>query len=104
MRMRWYIALLGALAWGLSSYFMILIGAGHIWKYLTLAYIPPTLAGVVFCYRGKILIGGACTALFGMMQLSTNHVQMTYYFLFVAVGIVIYFLLRPGKRKISADG
>ena len=34
-----------------------------------------------------------------MMQLSTNHVQMTYYFFFVAVGIVIYFLLRPGKRK-----
>lgn len=99
MRMRWYIALLGALAWGLSSYFMILIGAGHIWKYLTLAYIPPTLAGVVFCYRGKNLIGGACTALFGMMQLSTNHVQMTYYFLFVAVGIVIYFFIKARQTK-----
>lgn len=55
MKMRWYVSLIGAIAWGFSSYFMILIVAGHIWKYLTLAYIPPTIAGVVLCYRGKYL-------------------------------------------------
>ena len=99
MKMRWYVALLGALAWGLSSYFMILIGAGHIWKYLTLAYIPPTIAGIVLCYRGKYLIGTSCTALFGMMQLSTNHVQMTYYFLFVVIGIIIFFIIKAKQAK-----
>lgn len=99
MKMRWYMCLIGAVAWGLSSYFMILIGAGHIWKYLTLAYIPPTLAGVILCYRGKYLAGTACCALFGMMQLSSNHVQMTYYFLFVVFGIIVYFFIKSKQEK-----
>lgn len=99
IKMRWYMCLLGAVAWGLSSYFMILIGAGHIWKYLTLAYIPPTLAGIILCYRGKYLIGTACCALFGMMQLSSNHVQMTYYFLFVVFGFIVYFFIKSEQEK-----
>ena len=53
MRMRWYVALIGAIAYGFSSYFVILIGAGHIWKFVTLAYIPPTIAGIILCYRGR---------------------------------------------------
>lgn len=57
MRMRWYVALAGAIAYGFSSYFIIIIGAGHIWKFVTLAYIPPTLAGMVLCYRGRYLAG-----------------------------------------------
>ena len=40
MRLRWWLALIGAVAWGLSSYFVIIIGAGHIWKFVTLAYVP----------------------------------------------------------------
>jgi hypothetical protein len=47
------ISALGAIAWALSSYFLILIAAGHIWKFITLAYIPPTIAGLVFAYRKK---------------------------------------------------
>lgn len=77
MRMRWWIALIGAVAYGLSSYFVILIAAGHIWKFATLAYIPPTIAGIVLCYRGRYLAGAAVAALFAMMQISANHVQMT---------------------------
>lgn len=91
--MRWYICLFGAIAWGLSSYFMILIGAGHIWKYLTLAYIPPTIAGIVLCYRGRYVAGTAITSFFGMLQLQSNHVQMTYYFLFVIIGMIISYLI-----------
>lgn len=97
MKMRWYVSLIGAIAWGFSSYFMILIGAGHIWKYLTLAYIPPTIAGVVLCYRGKYLWGVSSTALFGMLQLASNHVQMTYYFLFVVFGFLLYYFLEAKK-------
>ena len=97
--LRWYHALIGAIAYGLSSYFVILIEAGHIWKFATLAYIPPTIAGIVLCYRGKYLLGSALAALFAMMQLSSNHVQMTYYFSFVIVGFVIAYLIIAIKEK-----
>ena len=97
--MKWWQALIGAIAYGFSSYFIILIGAGHIWKFVTLAYIPPTIAGIVLCYRGKYLLGGALAAMFAMMQLASNHVQMTYYFAFVIVGFVIAFLISAIKEK-----
>ncbi|WP_289749311.1 hypothetical protein [Muribaculum intestinale] len=89
MRVRWYFALIGAIAYGMSSYFIIIIGAGHIWKFYTLAYIPPTIAGMVFAYRGRYLAGGALAALFAMFQIAGNHVQMSYYFMIVVVGFVI---------------
>ena len=47
LKVRWYYGLIGAIAWGFSTYFIIIIGAGHIWKFVTLAYIPPTIAGVM---------------------------------------------------------
>lgn len=99
MRMRWYVALIGAIAYGFSSYFIIIIGAGHIWKFVTLAYIPPTIAGVILCYRGRYLSGGALAALFAMMQIASNHVQMTYYFLFVILGIVVACLIEAVKKS-----
>lgn len=99
MKMRWYVALVGAIAYGFSSYFLIIIGAGHIWKFVTLAYIPPTIAGMVLCYRGRYLLGGSLAALFAMMQISANHVQMTYYFLFVVVGLAIAWLCSAIRQK-----
>ncbi len=99
MKMRWYIALLGAIAYGFSSYFIIIIGAGHIWKFVTLAYIPPTIAGILLCYRGRYLAGGALAAVFAMMQIASNHVQMTYYFLFVILGIIIATLVTALRTK-----
>lgn len=97
--LKWWQALIGAIAYGFSSYFIILIGAGHIWKFITLAYIPPTIAGIVLCYRGRYLLGGAIAALFAMMQLSANHVQMTYYFAFVIVGFVVAYLITAIKEN-----
>lgn len=102
MKMRWYVALIGAVAYGFSSYFIIIIGAGHIWKFVTLAYIPPTIAGIILCYRGRYLAGGALAALFAMMQIASNHVQMTYYFLFVIIGVVVACLvdaINKGKLR-----
>ena len=78
-----WLSVLGAVAWAFSSYFFIIIGAGHIWKVLTLAFIPPTIAGMVLCYRGKYLWGGSVLALFLAFQILSNHLQMTYYFLLV---------------------
>ncbi|MCM1521896.1 MAG: YfhO family protein [Muribaculaceae bacterium] len=99
MRMRWYVALLGAVAYGFSTYFIIIIGAGHIWKFITLAYIPPTIAGMILAYRGRYLAGAALTALFAMMQIAGNHVQMTYYFLYVVLGVAIAYLIGAIRRK-----
>lgn len=96
---RWYLAITGAIAYAFSSYFFIIIGAGHIWKLLTLAYIPPTIAGIVWCYRGKYLGGAAVAALFAALQLMSNHVQMTYYSLFVIVALAIGFLVKAIQEK-----
>ncbi|WP_303633566.1 YfhO family protein [uncultured Muribaculum sp.] len=97
MRVRWYYGLIGAVAWGFSTYFIIIIGAGHIWKFVTLSYIPPTIAGIIMAYRGRWLVGSGVAALFAMMQIASNHVQMTYYFLFVILGLVIAFLIEAVK-------
>ena len=86
---RAWMAALGAIIWAFSSYFFIIIAAGHIWKFITLAYIPPTIAGMVLCYRGKCLAGGLLTAFFVALQIMSNHVQMTYYFLFVMLFMAI---------------
>ncbi len=102
MRMRWYLALIGAIAWGFSSYYIIIIGAGHIWKFLALTYVPPTIAGIVLAYRGRYVAGGALTALFAMLQLNANHPQMSYYFAFVILALVIAWLVeavRAGKMR-----
>lgn len=99
MKVRWYYALIGAIAWGFSSYFVIIIGAGHIWKFVTLAYIPPTIGGIIMAYRGRWLAGSALAALFAMMQIHNNHVQMTYYFLFVVISIVICYAIDAIRRK-----
>ena len=94
-----WLSLLGGIVWGFSSYFFILIGAGHIWKFVTLAYIPPTIAGIVLAYRKKYLLGGLVTALFLAMQIQSNHVQMSYYFLFVILFIVGAYFAEAWRNK-----
>ncbi len=99
MKCKWYYAVLGALAYTFSSYFFIIIQAGHIWKFITLAYIPPTIAGIVLAYRGRYLLGGAVATLFATLQLASNHLQMTYYFLFVIVAMVIAYAVELIREK-----
>lgn len=99
MKQKWPLALFGAVAWGLSSYFIIIIGAGHIWKFVTLSYIPPTIGGIVLCYRGKYLAGTALASLFGALQLMSNHPQMSYYFLFVVFFMMLAWLWTAIKEK-----
>lgn len=103
LRRRWYYALIGAIAWGLSSYFIIIIGAGHIWKFLTLTYVPPTLAGLFLAYRGRYLAGGAITAMALMMQIAANHIQMTYYFGFLIIILAVAYLVKAVMdREVTA--
>lgn len=95
---RW-MAALGAVVWAFSSYFFIIIAAGHIWKVITLAYVPPTIAGMVLCYRKKYLVGTIVTALFATLQVQANHVQMSYYFLIPELFMVVAFLIQAIKQK-----
>ena len=94
-----WLAGLGGILWAFSSYFYILISAGHIWKFITLAYIPPTIAGIVWAYKKKYLLGGVVTAFFFALQILSNHIQMTYYFLFVILFMVIAFFVDAYRKK-----
>ena len=96
---RQWMAVLGAVIWAFSSYFLIIIAAGHIWKVRALAYLPPMIAGIVLAYRGKYLWGLIVTALFAAFEINANHAQMTYYYLFVILFMIIAFLVKAIKDK-----
>lgn len=96
---RWYLASLGAVVWAFSSYFFIIIAAGHIWKVMALAYLPPLLAGVFLAYRGKYLPGLIVTGIFTAFEINANHVQMTYYYGFIIFFLVIGFLVDAIRQK-----
>jgi len=94
-----WLSSLGAIIWAFSSYFFIIIAAGHIWKFITLAYIPPTIAGMVLAYKGKYVRGALLTAIFVAFQIMSNHVQMSYYFLFVMLFMVIAYGVSAYQKK-----
>ena len=96
---RQYLAMLGAVVWAFSSYFFIIIAAGHIWKVMALAYLPPMIGGIILAYRGKYLWGLVVTALFGALEILANHVQMTYYYLIIILFMVLAFVIDGLLRK-----
>ena len=93
------LAVLGSIIWAFSSYFFIIIAAGHLWKVMALAYLPPMIAGVVLAYRGKYWAGLVVTAIFAAFEVKANHVQMTYYYLFVILLMVIAFMIDAIRKK-----
>ena len=93
------LAVLGSVIWAFSSYFFIIIAAGHIWKVMALAYLPPMIAGVVLAYRGKFVHGLVLTAIFSAFEIYANHVQMTYYYLFIILFMVIAYLVQAVREK-----
>ena len=96
---RQYLAMLGAVVWAFSSYFFIIIAAGHIWKVMALAYLPPMIGGIILAYRGKYLWGLVVTALFGALEILANHVQMTYYYFIIILFMVLAFVIDGLLRK-----
>ena len=85
----WRIALFGATAYGITSYNIDLLEAGHTTKVLALALTPGMLAGLVLTFSNRLMLGGALLAIFTAMQVYANHVQITYYTLLLCG---IYFL------------
>ncbi len=96
---RQYLAALGSIVWAFSTYFLIIIAAGHYWKVMALAYLPPMIAGMVLAYKGKYLWAFVVTAIFAALEVQANHVQMTYYFLFPIAFIVIAYLVDAIRDK-----
>ena len=96
---RQHLAALGSIIWAFSTYFLIIIAAGHIWKVWALAYLPPMIAGIVLAYRGKYLWGLLLTAVFSAFEINANHVQMTYYYLFVILFMVIAWLVEAIRQQ-----
>ena len=94
-----HLAALGSILWAFSTYFLIIIAAGHMWKVMALAYLPPMIAGIVLAFRGKYLWGLLLTALFTALEVHANHVQMTYYYLFIIAAMVVAFAIEALRQK-----
>ncbi len=96
---RQHLAALGSIIWAFSTYFLIIIAAGHIWKVWALAYLPPMIAGIVLAYKGRYLWGLLLTAIFTAFEINANHVQMTYYYLFIILFLIIGWLVEAIQQK-----
>ncbi len=94
------VAIVPAIAYGFSTYSILIIGAGHITKMFAFAYAPLLVGGVAYTLRGKrMILGGLLTALFAALQIAANHPQITYYFAFVLVALWVNELVRAIREK-----
>ena len=93
------LAFIGALAFGLSTYLIIILQVGHNSKAHAIAYMPLVIAGIVSVFRKNYIIGGLGLALAAALEISTNHYQMTYYLLFLVIILGIVYLIDAIKKK-----
>ena len=93
------LAIVGALAFGFSTYLIIILGAGHNAKAHALAYLPVLLGGIVLVFRKKYLWGFVLTALAMALEITANHYQMTYYFMLLVLILGIVYLVYSIKEK-----
>ncbi|MFD2598376.1 YfhO family protein [Sphingobacterium corticis] len=102
LRVKPWLAAVGAVALAFSSYNMIYIEAGHMNKAYAIAYMAPIIGSIILCYRGSWLWGGSLLALFMALEIRTNHIQVTYYLfiaLLVLVGFELYYAIRDKQVK-----
>lgn len=85
MKVDWRLAILGSLAFGFSTYYIIILGVGHNAKAHALAYLPMVLGGIVLVFRRKYVMGFILTSLAMALEISANHYQMTYYFMLLVL-------------------
>lgn len=95
-----WIGIIPSIAYGLSTYSLIIIGAGHLAKVLALGYAPMLVGAVYYAYRKNIWTGAVMTALFGALIISVNHPQIVYYFLFVLLALWINELVRALRERV----
>ena len=93
------VSVIGALAYGFTSYLFIVIGAGHNTKAIAMAYMAPVIAGIILTYKGKYFWGSVLTAFALALQLKANHLQITYYLLLIVLIYVIAELIISIRGK-----
>lgn len=98
-----WIGIVAGLAYGLSTYFFLIIGAGHITKMWAAVYAPAMMGAIYMVLRGNMLLGGALAALFATLEIGANHPQITYYFLLAALALWINDLVFAVKDKVLKD-
>ena len=103
MGMSAWVGIIVGLAYGLSTYFFLIIGAGHITKMWALAYAPAMLGSIHYTLRQNMWLGGALTALFASLEAGANHPQITYYFVLAAAALFISELVFAIKEKQYKD-
>jgi len=99
LKVDWRYALLGSFAFGFSTYYLVILGAGHNSKAHAIAYFPLVLAGIFLVFRQRYLLGFILTAIAMGLELSANHPQMTYYLLLLVLVIGIVYLVDAFKKK-----
>ena len=92
-------AFFGALAFGFSTYLIIILGVGHNAKAHAIAYMPLVVAGILLVFQRKFLVGGLLTMIAASLELNANHPQMTYYLLFLIMIITVYYSFKYVKEK-----
>ena len=92
-------AFFGALAFGFSTYMIVILGVGHNAKAHAIAYMPMVIAGVILVFRKRYILGGLLTMFAVALELNANHFQMTYYLLFLLLFVGIYYGIKYIKNK-----
>lgn len=92
-------AFFGALAFGLSTYLIIILGVGHNAKAHAIAYMPLVIAGFILVFQKKYILGGLITLFATALEINANHFQMTYYLLIFLLILVAYFIYQQVKEK-----
>lgn len=100
LKVDYRIAFLGALAFGFSTYMIILLGVGHNSKAHAIAYMPMVLAGIILTFRNKYLWGGLLLAFTMALEIEADHPQMTYYLLLLVIVLGIVYLIDAFKKKV----
>ncbi|RKE95236.1 YfhO family protein [Ichthyenterobacterium magnum] len=93
------LAALGALAFGFSTYLIIILGVGHNSKAHAIAYMPLVLAGIILTFRQKYIIGFLLTAVALALEIGANHFQMTYYLMLLVIVLGIAYLIDAYKKQ-----
>ena len=100
-----WIGIIAGLAYGLSTYFFLIIDAGHITKMWALVYAPPLVGAVWYTLRRNMWVGAALAALFGSLELGANHPQISYYFIFACIALwiseLVYSIIENRLKKFA---
>jgi hypothetical protein len=97
------LSIIGAIGFGFSSFFLIILSVGHNTQALAIGYMAPVLAGIILCFRGKYILGGVLTALFMALELNANHVQITYYLMLTVVVLgIAEFISKFREKKLKS--